>query len=85
MNPKAELNELQEFKAMVQSRLFQKYLMEPIKNEIDGLKRAYDCGSVKEIAELKGKYKGLKFVVDILKQNENKTKNLIFEIDNTES
>jgi hypothetical protein len=84
MKPKDELNELHEFKVMVQSRVFQKYLMEPIKKELDGLKTGYECESVKEMAELKGKYKGLKFIIDILKQSENKIKNLTFEIDNTE-
>ena len=84
MTPKEELQELYEFKIMVESKLFQKYLMEPLKKEIEGLKNAYDCGTLEELVHLKGYNKGLKFVIGILKQTDNDTRNKKTEVDNTE-
>ena len=84
MTPKEELQELYEFKIMVESKLFQKYLMEPLKKEIAGLKSAYNCESWDDVCELKGKEKGLKFVIGILKQTDNDTRNKKTEVDNTE-
>jgi len=83
MSLKDELNEFYEFKIMVESRLFQKYLMEPLKKEIESLKNAYDCGTLEELIHLKGYNKGLKFVIEILKQTDNDTRNKKTEIDNT--
>jgi hypothetical protein len=80
---KEELQELYEFKIMVESRIFQKYLMEPLKKEIDGLKNAYDCKTLVELSELKGKEKGLRYIIGLLKQADNDTRNKKTEIEST--
>jgi|WetSurMetagenome_2_1015567.scaffolds.fasta_scaffold470939_2 hypothetical protein len=84
MTIKEELNELYEFKIMVESRLFQKFLMEPLKKEIESLKNAYDCDEINELHFLKGKEKGLRYVIEILKQKDNDTRNKKTEVDNSD-
>ena len=85
MDAKEELQELHEFKLVIQMKVFQKYIMEPLKKEIDNLKHAYDCKTLTEMAELKGKKKGLMFLIDNLKQIENETRNKKNEVDSTDS
>jgi hypothetical protein len=57
--------------------------MEPLKKEIDRLKSASSCNNWEELCELKGEEKGLKFVIGILKQTDNDTRNKKTEVDNT--
>ena len=84
MNPKEELQELYEFKNMIEMRVFQKYIMEPLKKEINSLKNSYNCQTLKEMNTLKGKYKGLMFLIKKLKEIENETRNKKTEIESTE-
>lgn len=39
-----------------------KLLMEPLQEELEGLKSAYDCKTLQEIATLKGVHLGLSFI-----------------------
>jgi hypothetical protein len=41
-------------------------LVEPIKAELEGLKYAYDCDTLEEMATLKGKRDGLAFILKFI-------------------
>lgn len=81
MGDKEELQELYEFKNMIQMKVFQKYIMEPLMKKIDSLKHAYDCKTVAEIARLRGEKIGLTFLLTLLKQKENDLLNKKNEVD----
>lgn len=58
-NLERELGELIDVKHMVEGELFQKYFATPMRKELKGLKDAYDCDSLKELHEIKGKRWGV--------------------------
>lgn len=63
--------ELQELKTVIDIKngaLFQKYFVEPVYREVEKLKDAYDCESLRELATVKGKKQGLTFFIKLLKQ-----------------
>lgn len=76
-----ELAELYELKRYIESKTFQVNLVEPIKREIDNLKPAYQCESLRELATLKGRYQGLKFFMSLLKQVDTDIKNKKYEVE----
>jgi len=43
-------------------------LIPPLEEELEKLKSAYDCKSLLEMATLKGKREGLRFVIDIMER-----------------
>lgn len=45
-----------------------KVLIEPLKEELAALKSAYDCTTLEELAHLKGKRDGLRFILDRMEQ-----------------
>jgi hypothetical protein len=47
-----------------------KLIMGALTEEINKLKNSYDCKTLQEIATLKGEYKGLTFIPDIIVQYE---------------
>jgi hypothetical protein len=55
--------------AFKQSRAYT-LLVEPLQKELDGLKHAYKCKTLQEMARLDGLYEGLSFITDLLKQYE---------------
>lgn len=59
--------ELRDLMIAIESPAFQELVMKPIIKELDSLKAAYDCDTVKEMARLKGKREGLRIVIDRLK------------------
>lgn len=67
MTPKEELQELLEVKRMIESKLFQEYIVAPIRGYQDKLKEAYNCKSLTELATIKGKKAGSEKFFDILK------------------
>ena len=71
-----ELQELLDLRGMMDGELFKKYLTEPLRKELEELKGAYDCESLKELYATKGHKKGLKAFLDkvdgIDRQIENK-------------
>ena len=75
-----ELAELMDIKAHIESPVFQKFIVEPFKKELDTLKDAYDCDSLREMHTLKGKKQGLMFMFKTLKSIETKYKNSDFEV-----
>lgn len=62
-----EINELIDARNCKDSEVFQKYFVEPIKKELDGMKYAYSCDTIKELHTLKGKRQGLTFFLKLLK------------------
>jgi len=45
-----------------------KLLIEPLKQEREDLKHAYDCTTIREMAMLKGRRLGLDFLIDLMEQ-----------------
>lgn len=81
---KEKLQRLYDLKGYVETEAFQINIMQPLFKELDKLKDAYDCESLREMATLKGKKQGLMFLVKRLKEIENEIKNLRYDIENTE-
>ena len=81
MSIKEEHDELWDLKLKIESKGFQKHIMEPLYKEIDKLKDAYDCKSLTELATLKGKAEGLKVIIKLLKQVESDLKNKKYELE----
>ena len=77
-----KLAHLFELKAQIESFPFQEYLVKPIREELEKQKNAYDCGSLRELATVKGKKQGLTFFIDTLKKIDQDIKNLKYEIEN---
>ena len=67
MTLQKEINELEEVKVLKNSSLFQKYFAQPVFDELNGMKSAYSCDTLKELHRLKGKREGLKFFLSLLK------------------
>ena len=85
MGAKEELQELYEFKNMIQMKVFQKFIMEPLMKELNNLKYSYECKTLQEMQTLKGKQTGLSWLIKRLKQIENDTRNKKNEVDSTDS
>jgi hypothetical protein len=76
MNSKDELQELYTLKMFIESQSFQRYLLQPLKDEIKKLRYAYDCQSLRELSTVKGKSQGLKFIIRLIKNIETRIKDL---------
>jgi hypothetical protein len=77
-----EYQELIRMKEMIETDEFQKYIMKPIYEELDKLKNAYDCESLRELHTVKGKKQGIKTIIEILKNIDAELKNKQYEIEN---
>lgn len=82
---KQELDELWALKQKIESQEFQKYLVKPIYDELNKLKGAYECESLRELNTLKGKKQGLMFFIGLLKQVDLDLKNKKYELEQLES
>jgi hypothetical protein len=76
-----ELEELIDMKAHIESPTFQKFIVDPVKKELDKLKYSYDCDSLRELNVLKGKKQGLMFLLKELKRIETNYQNKLSEQD----
>jgi len=81
MTKKEKYDELSVVKHYVESPQFQEYVMKPLFEEIGKLKNAYDCQSLRELSEMKGKKWGLEKMISIFKRIETDLKNLKFDLD----
>jgi hypothetical protein len=79
-----KLQELYNLKMAIETKEFQKYVMTPLFSELDKLKDAYDCKTLVELSEMKGKTWGLKKMIGILKQVETDIRNLKYEIEQSD-
>lgn len=84
MTLKDKLLLLSEVKGQIESEAFQTFIVKPMKEEMNKLKSAYDCESLRELATMKGKKQGLQFLIDILKGIELDIKNTRYELENSE-
>jgi hypothetical protein len=81
MNLKEEFDDLWDLKIKIESKNFQERLVKPIYAEMEKLKGAYDCESLRELATVKGKKQGLKFFIGLLKQVDIDLKNAKYELE----
>ena len=81
---KEEYAELHEVKRMIEGKLFQSYIVEPIRKYQDSLKAAYSCNTLKEIATIRGEKKGSDKFFNILKEIDVEFKNKRFELENSD-
>lgn len=84
MTLKEEFDELYDLKLKIESKGFQEHVMQPLYKEIDKLKVAYDCKTLTELSNLKGRVDGLKTIIKIFKQIDSDLKNKKYELDNSE-
>jgi hypothetical protein len=77
-----EFNELLSMRQMIETAEFQKFIMQPLLEEIDKLKDAYDCQSLRELSTVKGKKQGLSWLIENLKQIDCDYKNKKRELSN---
>ena len=75
-----KLNELYALKIKIESKEFQDNIMKPLYAELDSLGKAYEQNSLRDLATLKGKVYGLKFLIKILKNIDMEIKNLKDEL-----
>ena len=78
---KKEAEELLNARIMVESGEFQKFIVKPFKDELNKLKDAYDCESLRELATIKGKKQGLMFLLRTLKKLDTDWKNKNLELE----
>jgi hypothetical protein len=83
MKPQEKLDHLFILKAQIESFPFQEFLVKPMKEEMEKLRNAYDCESLRELATTKGKKQGLLFLLNTLKNIDMDIKNLKHEIENS--
>lgn len=82
MNPEKKLSQLYDLKSYIETDTFQENIMKPLYAEMDKLKDAYDCQTLKELHYLKGKKDGLKFLIRLLKLIEEEIKKLEYDVEN---
>lgn len=63
-----ELQELKEAQDCKNSEIFQKYFVSPVYKELENLKSAYSCETLRELSRIKGKKEGLEFFLKLLKK-----------------
>ena len=83
MTSKEKLELLHELQAHVESKAFQELVMKPLFSELDSLKNAYDCESLRELNTLKGKKQGIVFLLNLLKQNDQERKNIRYRLEDS--
>ena len=84
MTLKDRLLLLSEVKGHIESEAFQTFIVKPMKEEMNKLKSAYDCESLRELSTVKGKRQGLQFFIDVLKGIDSEIKNTAYELENSE-
>lgn len=82
---KLELEELNDLKGMVNSDTFRKYILEPMQKEVDELKPAYDCDTLRQLNTLKGKEQGLRTFFSLIENIDTRINNKQLEINQLDS
>lgn len=73
---------LSDLRGYIETESFQTFVMKPIFEELNKLKDAYDCETLRELATVKGKKQGLKTILKVLKQVETDWKNTKHDLEN---
>ena len=84
MTLKDRLLLLSEVKGQIESEAFQTFIVNPMKEEMNKLKAAYDCASLRELSTIKGKKQGLEFLIDVLKDIDAEIKSTTYELEHSE-
>lgn len=84
MTDKELYNELFETKRMIESKLFQTYIVGRMREYQEKLKDAYDCESLRELATIKGRKQGSEEFFKILKTIDHEFKNKKTDIENAD-
>ena len=79
-----KLSDLLTLKGYIETKVFQDNVMKPLFAELDKQKNAYDCKTLQELANVKGKKDGLLFLIELFKTIDNDIKNLKYELDTTD-
>lgn len=77
-----ELAKLNDVQLMIQSDDFQEYIVKPMREYQNELKDAYECETLKELHNVKGKKQGSNKFFDILKAVSEARKEKVVEINN---
>lgn len=80
MNKREELAELQAIKEMIESDVFKKFLIKPIKEEKDALSVKFFPKDLKDSYRIGGKAEGLQFFVDLLEDIDSVYRNVLYEV-----
>ena len=72
---------LRELRGNIESEIFQEKIMKPLYAELERVKNAYDCESLRELSTMKGKKQGLKFIIELLKRVQNEYNSAQYEIE----
>lgn len=77
MTLQEEVTALRDIKITIETPMFQDYIMKPLFKEMESMKGAYSCETLRELSRLKGKREGLQFIIDRIKifQEEYEMKN----------
>lgn len=67
MELREELSRLGDLRVAIQGSAFQEYIMKPLYKELDEMKAAYSCTTLRELSRLQGKREGLEFIIHRLK------------------
>lgn len=81
MKLKERYQQLVDLKAAIQSEGFQNFIIGPLTKELEGIKYAYDCQSLRELSVMKGRRQGLKKLMEILKDVEVELNNTFHELE----
>jgi len=76
-----EVDDLYDLKQKIESESFQTYIMKPLYEELDKIKNAYDCESLRELATIKGRKQGITFLLKLLKQTDVDRQNKKYELE----
>lgn len=82
---KLELEALNNLKGMVHSDTFKKFILDPMTAELNGLKSAYDCDSLKQLYTVKGKKQGMETFFSLIENIDTKIENKNQDIKQLES
>jgi len=83
MTIQQEYAELQEIRSLIENPSFQKYIVKEMRDYQEKQKNAYQCESLKELWNIKGKKDGSEEFFRILKKIDIDYKNKKLDIENT--
>lgn len=72
---KIEIAELEDFKGMVHSDTFKKFILDPLNAQLEDMKDAYDCDTLRQLHTIKGKKQGLQMFFNLIENIDIKIEN----------
>lgn len=84
MTKQETLQNLIDLKGYIETEAFQEFIVKAVDKELEKLKASYDCNTLEELAEVKGKKEGLELLRKILKQVNVDLKNTKFDLEDSQ-